>query len=60
MLIRYDECDEEALRRLFGNPNLVIGLDVANGKDKCVEVTYCIRNGYNIIKIDTISIKEVK
>ena len=59
MLIRYDEQDEETLRRLFGN-NLTIGLDVANGKDKCVEVTYCIRNGCDIIKTDTISFKEAK
>jgi len=59
MLIRYDEQDEETLRKLFGN-NLTIGLDVANGKDKCVEVTYCIRNGCDIIKTDIISFKEAK
>lgn len=56
MIIRYDEMDEETLRRLFGN-NLTIGLDVAKGKDKCIEVTYCIRNGCDIIKVDTISFK---
>jgi len=59
MLIRYDEQDEETLRRLFGN-NLTIGLDVAKGKDKCYDVTYCIRNGCDIIKTDTISFKEAK
>ena len=59
MLIRYDEQDEETLRRLFGN-NLTIGLDVAKGKDKCYYVTYCITNGCDIIKTDTISLKEAK
>lgn len=55
MLIRYDEKDEETLKRVLENKNLTIGLDVAKGKDKCVEVTYCIRNGYDIIKMDTIT-----
>lgn len=59
MLIRYDEQDEETLRRLFGN-NLTIGLDVANGKDKCVEVTYCIRNKDDILNVETLQIKEYK
>lgn len=55
MLIRYDEMAEETLKKLLGNKNLTIGLDVAKGKDKSVEVTYCIRNGCDIIKTDTIS-----
>lgn len=55
MIIKYDEMDEETLKRLLGNKNLIIGLDVAGGKDKSVEVTYCIRNGFDIIKTDTIS-----
>ena len=43
----------------FGN-NLTISLDVAKGKDKCYDVTYCITKGCNIIKTDTISLKEEK
>ena len=60
MIIRYDEKDEETLKRLLGNKDLTIGLDVAKGKDKSIEVTYCIRNDCDIIKIDTISFKEFK
>ena len=59
MIVRYDEKDEELLRRLLDN-NLAISLDVANGKDKCYEVTYCITKGCDIIKTDTISLKEEK
>lgn len=58
MIVRYDECDEETLRRLFGSKNITLGLDVARGKDRCVEVTYCLRNGCEIVKTDTISFKE--
>ena len=59
MIVRYDEKDEELLRRLLDN-DLTIGLDVAKGKDKCYEVTYCITKGCDIIKTDTIRIKESK
>ena len=60
MLIKYDEKDEETLHRLLDNPNLTIGLDVVKGKDESVEVTYCIKNGCDIVKTDTISFKEAK
>lgn len=39
MEIRYDESQENLVRSLLENKDLVIGLDVAKGKDKCVEVT---------------------
>lgn len=59
MIVRYDEKDEELLRRLL-DIDLTISLDVAKGKDKCYEVTYCITMGCDIIKVDTISLKESK
>lgn len=59
MIVRYDEKDEELLRRLLDN-DFAISLDVAKGKDNCYEVTYCIKNGCDIIKIDTINLKESK
>jgi hypothetical protein len=60
MQIHYDESDEYLLKKVLDNPDIHIGLDAAIGKDRCVEVTYCIRNGCDIIKIDTISFKEAK
>lgn len=60
MEIRYDESQENLVRGLLENKNLVIGLDVAKGKDKCVEVTYCIRNKNEILTTETLQIKEIK
>lgn len=60
MEIRYDESQEKLLRGLLENKDLVIGLDVAKGKDKCIEVTYCIRNKDEVLKIETLQIKEAK
>ena len=48
------------MRKLLENKNIVIGLDVAKGKDKCLEVTYCIRNKDDILKVETLQIKEAK
>lgn len=60
MEIYYDESQEKLVRGLLENKNLVIGLDVARGKDKCVEVTYCIRNKDEVLTIETLQIKEIK
>ena len=60
MEIRYDESQENLVRKLLENKNIVIGLDVAKGKDKCLEVTYCIRNKDDILKVETLQIKEAK
>lgn len=60
MEICYDESQENLLRGLLENKDLVIGLDVAKGKDKCFEVTYCIRNMDEILTTETLRIKEVK
>jgi hypothetical protein len=60
MEIRYDESQENLVRGLLENKHLVIGLDLAKGKDKCVEVTYCIRNNDEVLTIETLHIKEIK
>ena len=60
MLIRYDESQQDLLKKVLDNPDINIGLDAAIGKDRCIEVTYCIRKGNEVIKVDTISFKEVK
>ena len=60
MEIHYDESQENLVRGLLENKNLVIGLDFAEGKDKCVEVTYCIRNKDEILTTETLQIKEEK
>lgn len=60
MEIRYDESQENLVRGLLENKDLVIGLDLAKGKDKCVEVTYCIRNKNEILTTETLQIKEIK
>ena len=59
MEIRYDVSQEKLVRGLLENKYLVIGLDVAKGKDKCVEVTYSIRNKDEILTVETLRIKEV-
>ena len=78
MIIKYDESQEKLVRKLLENKNIVIGLDVAECKDKCLEVTYCIRNKVaeckdkclevtycirnkdDILKVETLQIKEAK
>ena len=60
MEIRYDESQEKLVRGLLENKDLVIGLDVGKGKDKCVEVTYCIRNKDEILTTETLRIMEEK
>lgn len=60
MTICYDKSQENLVRRLLENKDLVIGLDVAEGKDKCVEVTYCIRNKDEILTTEILRIKELK
>lgn len=60
MEICYDESQENLVRGLLENKDLVIGLDLAKGKDKCVEVTYCIRNNDEVLTIETLHIKEEK
>ena len=60
MIIKYDKSQENLVRKLLENKNIVIGLDVAKGKDKCLEVTYCIRNKDDILKVETLQIKEYK
>lgn len=60
MQIHYDESEEYLLKKLLDNPDIHIGLDAAIGKEKSIVVTYSIRNKDEIIKVDTISIKEVK
>lgn len=60
MHIHYDESEEYLLKKVIDNPDIHIGLDAAIGKDKCIEVTYSIRNKDKIIKVDTIRFKEDK
>lgn len=60
MIIEYDKSQEHLVRSLLENKDLVIGLDVAKGKDECVEVTYCIRNKDEILTVETLEIKEAK
>jgi hypothetical protein len=60
VIIKYDKSQENIVRKLLENKNIVIGLDVAKGKDKCFEVTYCIRNKDDILKVETLQIKEYK
>lgn len=60
MIIKYDESQENLVRGLLENKNLVIGIDVAEGKDKSVEVSYCIRNKDEILTAETLRIKESK
>ena len=60
MIIKYDESQEKLVRKLLENKNIVIGLDVAECKDKCLEVTYCIRNKDDILKVETLQIKAEK
>ena len=60
MIITYDKSQEKLVRSLLENKDFVIGLDMAEGKDKCVEVTYCIRNKDEILTTETLRIKEVK
>ena len=60
MTIYYDESQESLVRRLLENKDIVIGLDVAEGKDKCVEVAYCIRHKDEILTTEILRIKEVK
>lgn len=59
MTINYDVSQESLVRKLLDNKDLVIGLDVAEGKDKCLEVTYCIRHKNDILTVETLHIKEV-
>lgn len=60
MQIHYDESAEKYLKRIVDNPDIHIGLDVAEGKSKTIAVTYCIRRKDEVIKVDTISFKEAK
>lgn len=60
MQIHYDESEEYLLKKVLDNPDIHIGLGAAIGKDRCIEVTYSIRNKDKIIKVDTISFKEGK
>ncbi len=60
MIIKYEKSQEKLVRKLLENKNLVIGLDVADGKDKCLEVTYCIRNKDDILTVETLQVKEAK
>lgn len=60
VIIKYDKSQEKLVRKLLENKDLVIGLDVAEGNDKCVEVTYCIRNKDDILNVETLQIKELK
>lgn len=60
MHIHYNDSEEHLLKKVFDNPDIHIGLDAAIGKDKSIEVTYSIRNKDKIIKVETISFKEVK
>lgn len=60
MIITYDKSQENLVRSLLENKDLVIGLDVAKGKDKCVDVTYCIRNKDKVLTVETLEIKEAK
>ena len=60
MQIHYDESEEYLLKKVLDNPDIHIGLDAAIGKDKCVEVTYCIRNKDEVLTIETLHIKEIK
>ena len=57
MIVKYDEAQEHLVRTLLESKNLVISLDVAKGKDKCVEVTYCIRNKDEVLTVQTLEIK---
>lgn len=60
MEIYYDKSQENLVRSLLENKDLVIGLDVAKGKDKCIEATYSIRNKNEILTTETLQIKEIK
>ena len=60
MEIIYDESQENLVRGLLENKDLVIGLDLAKGKDKCTEVTYCIRHKDKVLTTETLQIREVK
>jgi hypothetical protein len=60
MQIHYDESEEYLLKKVLDNPDIHIGLDAAIGKDKCVEVTYCIRNNDEVLTIETLHIKDIK
>jgi hypothetical protein len=60
VIIKYEKSQEKLVRKLLENKNLVIGLDVADGKDKCLEVTYCIRNKDDILTVETLQVKEAK
>lgn len=59
MIIKYDASQDALVRRLLENQDLVIGLDVAEGKDRCFDVTYCIRNRNEILRVETLKIKEL-
>lgn len=59
MTINYDVSQVALVRKLLGITDLAIGLDVAEGKDKCLEVTYCIRHKDTILTVETLHIKEV-
>lgn len=60
MIIKYEESQENLLNRLLENKGLVIGLDMFDRKDKCIEVTFCIRNYDEILTTETLRIKEIK
>lgn len=59
MEIRYDISQENFVHRLLENKSLVIGLDVAEGRDKCVKVAYCLRNKEEVLAAGTFQIKEI-
>lgn len=59
MIFNFEESQENLLRRLFENKYIVIGLDAVEGKDNCIEVTFCIRNNDEVLTTETLRIKEI-
>ena len=60
MFIKYEESQENLLQRLFQNKGIAIGLDLVEGKDSCIDVTFCIKNYDEILTTETLRIKEIK
>lgn len=58
MRFNYDISEQRLLHRLMKNKDLAIGLDLAEGEDECIEVTFCIRNKDEILTVETLKIKE--